>query len=255
MFLFSRFKKKLSLSELRRLSYLKKKLRSLFWRMRGKRIVYILHIGKTGGSALAYAVKNYLVTPKYRIIFCKHWITLSDIPKKDKAVFCIRHPVERFISGFYSRKFYDMPKPFFLWNPGEKKAYETFNTHNDLALGLSSKDPKIRQEAICAMQSIEHIRSFYSDWFRSEEYFLSRLKDILFIGLTERLDQDFEKLKKILYMKESIKLPKDKQHAHVGSYNVRLDEEAKCNLLNWYKDDIKFYNFLKEAAKQINLKL
>ena len=121
MFLFSRFKKKLSLSELRRLSYLKKKLRSLFWRMRGKRIVYILHIGKTGGSALAYAVKNYLVTPKYRIIFCKHWITLSDIPKKDKAVFCIRHPVERFISGFYSRKFYDMPKPFFYGTQEKKK--------------------------------------------------------------------------------------------------------------------------------------
>ena len=76
-----------------------------------KTIVHILHIGRTGGSAIKYTLKEYVhseykpvVTDKYAIFHHEHYFKLKDIPEGEKAVFFVRDPVQRIYSGAYVPK-------------------------------------------------------------------------------------------------------------------------------------------------------
>jgi len=75
----------------------------------------------------------------------------------------------------------------------------------------------------------------------------------LFIGSTERLDEDFKLLKEVLRLKEHIQLTKNRTKGNINKhlYDSRLNDEARANLLEWYENDIEFYNFLEKTAKQI----
>ena len=46
----------------------------------GKKRVHFLHIGKTGGTAINYALKNHLITSRYVISMHLHGVKLRDIP-------------------------------------------------------------------------------------------------------------------------------------------------------------------------------
>ena len=67
-------------------------------------VVHILHIRKTGGSAVKESLGPYTMTDKFRIKLHGHSFTLKDVPKGEKVVFFLRDPFTRFVSGFYSRK-------------------------------------------------------------------------------------------------------------------------------------------------------
>lgn len=72
-------------------------------RIQGKKPVHLLHIGKTGGSAVKHTLKQYPPNNRYAVHLHKHGVKLSDIPKGNMVIFVVRDPVSRFISGFYSR--------------------------------------------------------------------------------------------------------------------------------------------------------
>ncbi len=69
--------------------------------------IHFIHIGKTGGTAVKYALQDYNATVlgcRYEIILHNHNFKLKDIPIGEKFFFFVREPIDRFISGFYSRK-------------------------------------------------------------------------------------------------------------------------------------------------------
>ncbi len=66
--------------------------------------IHFLHIGKTGGTAVKYALSSYSKNEKYEIILHGHETKLKDIPNGEKFFFFLRNPITRFTSGFYSRK-------------------------------------------------------------------------------------------------------------------------------------------------------
>src|SRR5262245_9750479 len=181
--------------------------KALPYRLQGKSIVHILHIGKTGGSAVNDALRANLDTRTYKIELHGHGFALDEVPVGDKVVFLVRDPISRFVSGFFSRKRMGEPRYHIPWSPGEAAAFRSFGTPNELAIALSSEDSNTRESAVQAMKSIQHVNSSYWDWFGTEEYFLARLPDILFIGFQETLDSDFLILRQKLNLSESIELP------------------------------------------------
>lgn len=214
-----------------------------------KQIVHLLHIGKTGGSAIKFALNNNLETSKYIVKVHGHNISMKDIPVGEKIIFFLRDPISRFVSGFYSRQRKGQPRYYFEWKALEKEIFTVFKTPNELAIALSNVYSKNHALAIEAMDSIQHLRH-YDNWYIDFEYFNSRLEDIFFIGFQESLDEDFVKLKEKLLLDNNCTLPTDDIGAHRNPKGLdrHLDNISKKVLTEHYKEDIKFYNLCKELA-------
>ena len=210
-----------------------------------KTLVHFIHIGKTGGTAVKHAIgikgKAYIDT-KQIIIGHKHSFSLEDIPVGEKCFFFLRDPIDKFISAFYSRKRKGMPRIYHEWNKEEKKAFSSFSTANELAKALDSEDKKEKNNAADAMNSINHIRSSYWDWFVDKNYFLNRKSDIIFIGNQKQLNADFIKLKNILDLPDHLHLPSDpvKMHKNPEKIDKHLDDQSIKNLKLWYAKDYEF---------------
>jgi len=224
------------------------------YRSEGLTVVHFLHIGKTGGTAIKDALKPVLTTDAYRIELHGHDVTLRDVPVGDKVFFFLRDPISRFVSGFYSRKRRGQPRHFSPWTRAEETAFQSFQTPNQLALGLSSQERQERLSALKAMRSIYHVKSHYRDWFQSEKYLLSRLPDILLIGFQESLEEDFELLKQLLGLPGWVSLPKDpiRSHRNPVSLKTDLDPEARGNLRRWYARDYDFLRLCKSLRAEID---
>tara|TARA_B100001750_G_C15452983_1_gene569995 strand:- start:111 stop:914 length:804 start_codon:yes stop_codon:yes gene_type:complete len=210
-----------------------------------KVIIHCMHIGKTGGTAIKFAMNlkgSAYIDDKYIIVGHRHSFSLKDVLPDEKCFFFVRDPIDRFISSFYSRKRKGMPRIYREWNKGEKKAFSKFNTPNELARALNSEDLNIKNDAIDAMKNIHHVKTSFWDWFISKEYFLSRKDDILFIGNQKKMDSDFIKLKNILELPDHFSLPRDpvKMHKNPEGIDKNLDDNAIKNLKSWYAKDYEF---------------
>lgn len=209
----------------------------------GKQIVHFLHIGKTGGSAIKDTLEKSPAKPRRYFIFLRtHGAHLKHIRQGEKVFFFLRDPVSRFVSGFYGRQRQDQPRYFVPWSPGERAAFERFQTPNQLALALSSPEAEEQEEARKAMGAIQHVSSSYWDWFGDPDYFLSRKADIFFIGRQHRLKEDFAILKAKLGLPEDLELPDGDTRAHRNPAGLSraLDAAAETNLKEWYKKDYEF---------------
>lgn len=215
----------------------------LLQKMQGKQLVHLLHIGKTGGTNVKHAIKACANTNRpYGIYLHGHNTTLRDVPAGEKVVFFLRDPISRFVSGFYSRQRQGHPRYFSPWTPDEKVAFELFSTPNQLAVSLSSSSIEEKEKAEMAMRSIYHVRDSYWKWFECEQYFMSRLSDIFFIGFQETLSEDFEILKSKLCLPSGSTLTDDKIQGHRNPEGLvrRLDDLAITNLQIWYEHDFQF---------------
>lgn len=224
-----------------------------YLKVRNKKKVHFLHIGKTGGTAIKDALKSNLITQKYVIKLHSHDTTLHDIPEGEKVFFFVRDPISRFVSGFYSRKRKGRPRFNNEWSPDEKIAFEYFNTPNELAEALSSKDQIKRKLAQKSMNSIYHVKSSYWDWFGNKDYFLSRLDDILFIGTQENMEEDFKSLLSKLKYNININLPNDDIKAHKNPKNIdtTISTSSEKNLRKWYKEDFEFINLCIQSKNNL----
>jgi len=224
----------------------------MIYRLQGKQFVHMLHIGKTGGTALKHALRKQPVTHRYVVFLHPHRIRLRDIPEHELVFFFLRDPVSRFISGFYSRQRRGRPRIFSPWTTEETDAFRFFHTPNELALGLSAGARGTKDAAEKAMRSIQHVRDSFWYWFENEDYFLGRRPGILFIGRQENLGEDFELLKTKLGLYSRLSLPSDDLSAHRNppKLDTRLDEEAVRNLKEWYQAD---YRFLELCRTQIGV--
>jgi hypothetical protein len=224
---------------------LKQRVKGIFRKIFGKKPVHLLHIGKTGGTAVRSALKDHLNAGRYRIVLHGHNTTFRDIPVCERTVFFLRDPLKRFVSGFYSRQRQGQPRYFSAWNENEKSAFEYFQTPDQLACSLSSSDEDEKSRALEAMNSIIHVNTSYWDWFVNKEYCKSRIGDMFFVGFQERLNQDFETLKGRLALPNHVNLPTDdkKSHKNPSSLDTTLSDEAIRNLKAWYSGDYEFIDF------------
>ena len=67
--------------------------------------VNFLHVGKTGGTAVKWALRRAGLpdTPYGPVRVHRHTFRMRDVPPEDHVIFFVRDPIARFMSGFYSR--------------------------------------------------------------------------------------------------------------------------------------------------------
>lgn len=218
------------------------KTRKRLWTFSGKQVVHLLHIGKTGGTAVHEALDGHRRTSNSVILLDGHRIQLRHLPPGEKVVFFVRDPIARFTSGFYSRKRMGRPRFFGPWTEAEAAAFGRFDTPDALGLALDSDDENERLAAERAMRGIYHVRSSFWDWFGDEERFRDRIGDVLFVGRQERLAADFEKMKAILALPAHLALPADdvRSHRTPDGASRSLSEAAIAALKRWYRRDYDF---------------
>ncbi len=214
-----------------------------FWNtLLGRHDVHMLHIGKTGGTAIKAAIRQVPARLDVRLRLHRHKGKLVDVPRGDKVFFFVRDPLTRFISGFYSRHRQGRPHYLSPWSPAEATAFARFETPNALGNALALADPSNRAAAVAAMRGIRHVKSSYWEWFHDAAYFESRWSDVMFIGFQETLDSDFEHLKVLLNLPAHVQLPKDEATSHRSPAGLdrTLDDTSQAALREWYARDYEF---------------
>jgi hypothetical protein len=171
-----------------------------------------------------------------------HNITLRQIPKGDRVFFAIRDPIDRFVSGFYSRQRQGKPRINSPWTPAEAEAFGHFGTVDSLGRALTSTDLEERAAARTAMESISHVRVSYWNWFGNMRTFARRLDDLLLILWVPELTTSFACLCDLLGLPDEPFLPDDDVLAHRNPAGVdrTLSVEARANLEAWYAQDRAF---------------
>jgi hypothetical protein len=216
-----------------------------------KNDIIFFHIGKTAGTKINLLFKKN-VSENINIIKTQHDLKKRHINLNQKYFFSIRSPINRFVSGFYSRKKKGQPRIYKEWSAEEKIAFKKFKSANQLAESLFLKNKK-GQDAIRAIQSIEHCNSDQIDWFSGSDFFgnnppLSIIRHEFFehdiILLCKKLNIKKEILKKI---KKEIKIKE-----HYNNYNKikPLSKKAIFNLKKWYVKDVYFYKYCNDLIKK-----
>lgn len=203
--------------------------------------IFFIHVRKTGGGSIKIALRPFLES--HRIALWPHSKSLRQVPEGGKAILGIREPVSRFVSGFNSRLRKGLPKNHNPWSDDERAAFERFQTPNDLAEGLASKDRDTVAEAQRSMKSIAHVRHRYVATFGSSEYLSGRAKDVLMVIHQPEMAHDFEVLKRLIGLPASAHLTDDPVQAHrtPAGFSSDLSEQGRRAIEQWYAEDIGIY--------------
>ena len=220
---------------------------SAIGRLRGQRVVHMLHIRKTGGTAVKAALRDIAPVPGLRLVLNAHRVPLRGLPAADDVFFFLRDPVARYISGFESRRREGRPAHYHPWNRLERRAYERFQTAEALALALTSDDPEQRDVAEQAMNGIMHVRSRLSDWLGDRSLLEARRERIILVGWQETLTTDFQRLVDLLGLPVATNLPTHEAAAHRSSPDEppeELSDEAAATIRDWYASDYRLIDDL-----------
>lgn len=204
--------------------------------------ISFLHIGKNAGTQVMH-IAEQLESFDINITGCGHGVKLSNLSDDSKYFFSIRNPINRFRSGFYSRKRKGMPRIYSEWNKHEARAFESFEHANDLAEALFCKSDR-GYSAAKAIQSISHTAMQQIDWFTRTGYL--EHEPPIWIIRQEVFEDDMNMLFKRLGLALSISdvdLAQDQETAHKNDYSETpvLTELAVANLKTWYARDFVFY--------------
>jgi hypothetical protein len=210
--------------------------------------VQFIHVSKAGGSALRYAIREArkqksgkLETEWGPIWGHNHQFRLSDLEEGDVAVFALRDPVSRFMSGFYSRLRQGLPRYYVRWTSAERQAFEWFPTPQELADALGERWGTKRGRARFAMKSIRHLNRPMTFWTGKPSYLERNLDRVLYVARQETLSEDWERLKELLDLPRGLALTKDEVIAHKTEYvgDRTLSEKGTAAVRAWYADDYK----------------
>jgi hypothetical protein len=215
--------------------------------------LHFLHVGKTGGTAIKRALRSADVrsTPFGRLVLHSHRFTLRDVPENDFVLFCLRDPVSRFASGFYSRRDKGRPRHFFEWSPEEAVAFAAFATPEQLAGALAGDDPERRALAEFALRKVQHL-GLQRRIVGPLPELRRRLDHVVLIGRQETLGADWAQLKALLNLDPDLALPTDPVEAHRRTTDERpdFDEAQLAALRAWYAPDYRVLRFCEEVRRE-----
>lgn len=217
--------------------------------------VHLIHIRKTGGTAVKHAIREIDETPETRfgrLYMHPHRIKLRDLPHDDPVFFFLRDPVARFVSGFYSRLRKGQPRHFKEWSPLERAAFTVFDSPQGLAAALASRHHSDHAAAIRAMDSIRHVRRHMTEWFGGVHTLKKNLQRVLYVARQETLAADWERIKDLLDLPRDLSLPGSPLEAHRGdpSDDRRLDARARKALHRWYAADYRLVKLCDRVRAQ-----
>ena len=154
--------------------------------LQGQEVVHLLHIYKTGGTALKRALNSVGCTRRFRFFTHKHSVTLRSVPRGQQFIVFVRDPVDRFVSGFYCRHRQGRPTYFTPWSEAEAVTFARYASPNEIGEALSAGRGEARL-ARDAMQSLDRMITPFSHWLGPQDYLRSRIDDLLLVGRQETL--------------------------------------------------------------------
>ncbi|HEX8553351.1 MAG TPA: sulfotransferase family 2 domain-containing protein [Sphingomonas sp.] len=201
--------------------------------------VHVLHIGKTGGTAVKHVLRPF--ADQGLFVLHGHAHRLRDCPADALVFFVVRHPVDRFVSAFNSRLRQGRPRHDVPWSRKERLAFRIFPSPNHLAEAIGSRNPLTRAAARWAMRGIGHVGTPLSYWLESADYLTNRGQVI--IGTMHDLDRDLNRVLAIAGAPSRAILPSDPLTAHVTppGMSTALSEQGRAHLTCWLKEDIALY--------------
>lgn len=211
--------------------------------------VHFIHIGKTGGTAIKHILRKSgrayrpehgeepnerQLTPYGPLAIQPHRFHLKDVPEGDVAFFCLRDPIERFFSAWYSRQNEGRPRYYAPWSDEERVTYERYPTPQRLAAGLAAGE----EEAEWGMDHILHVPPMYKKLARPKnlDAYLDR---IVYIARQETLNADWENIKRILELPPRLWLPEGYAANKGAKQDTSLDDAAREALLAYYERDYR----------------
>jgi hypothetical protein len=231
-------------------------------------MLHFIHIAKTGGTSL----EEYL--NENNIKFIAHHLVEPEIPFDDdnRILILLRNPFKRFVSCFnyYHSILNQNLQPFYedinninaetclspyytftkitknyFFSPEIDSFLHFFKDSNHLAESLSCNDENIRKnaETLCNYNHFLGL-AFYFKY--DADLFQKYLKNIIWIGRLENIDEDILSLQKILKVENKntkLKNLKNNQKYHLSK---DLSDIAKKNLINFYKKDFEFFDILRD---------
>lgn len=211
--------------------------------------LHFLHIAKTGGTALRETLKPF----NEQIKLHNHPFRMADMPPRGRAIFVVREPVERFVSGFNSRLRKGQPRHKLAWTPGEERAFTRFTTPNALAEAITSADAEEQAAAHDAMTSLIHAARPLVYWTGEIAEFEARRDRVAWIGHQPTLTADFDVLKRAAGLPDAVALPSDpvRSHATPAGYDKTLSETGHANIAQWFKADYPVYRACLEVREQL----
>ena len=221
-------------------------------------VIHLLHIGKTGGSALSGILrksKALISANGFALERHGHKGSIEEVLRKDpgKVMFFVRHPVSRFVSAFNSRLRMGLPGHYTRWTPGETAAFALFKEPDALASALTSNDRKIRAAAAVSMTEIGHIRQPIEKWTGKPKVLARQHEVVFFIGVQETFDDDCRALLRKFRVDDTLPSMSERR-AHVApqGMSTALSERAIANLMKWYQNDVAIYDWCMENRSIIN---
>lgn len=218
----------------------------------------MIHIGKTGGTALKTMFNSKRDELKSKGLSFKgrnHKATFEDVleDRCENVIFFVRHPVGRFVSAFNSRLRQGAPRHHSAWTGRESLIFRAFKEPNALAEALSSERRNLAKAAEWSMRSINHVKDHMSKWLFSIDYLERNREYIFYLGTTETMDQDVEKLfNKIGISPPGQELDEVASHKTPAGFSKTLSDVAVENLTRWYAEDIKMYEWCLANRDEIN---
>jgi hypothetical protein len=215
-----------------------------------------IHIGKTGGSTLLNIFKdNNLNIPEYH--FNKNY------KLNEKYIIWLRNPLTRFVSAFNMEHHFitfdyknmnveDVTKKNCMWpkvirnliiskrnyviHPRFDELIRFFENANSLAESLTSTDIERKEKAVELMNFNTKGHIFRGiGWYLNNGVFVKRRNDnIIFVGKMETMNEDIDKLKKVINNPLKIR-----NSTMINSFSPKqskyLSPLAIQNLIDFYK--------------------
>ena len=207
--------------------------------------VNILHIGKTGGSAIRDSLKQFdqQMTTHGVLNFIGHHGKLNT---DAKYVFFLRNPVKRFVSSFLSGLRQGKPRYDSPWSHAEAYFFNKFKTPNQLAEALFEDN-----EASLAILHLRHVNRPFSSYLGDIQHINKCQDNILYVGVMETLEHDFNQICNLLNVKSDLIKDEVISHKTPKEYdNIKfLSEKGKQNIKRLYDYDYKIFELLRNIGK------
>lgn len=217
----------------------------------------IIHVGKTGGSYLKRVLNMLGADPRQATMF-PHTMTVPKALEKfpeSRVVFAVREPLSLFVSGFNTRLRKGKPLYNAEWSDTEAISFRIFATPNALAEALDSEDQCMKACAEFAMHSIFHVNRSLKHYLGSAGYLEEVKSRIAFILDQKTLDDDIARYVTRLDLdagKVSAISGTQSRHETPPGYQTELSPRARANLLAWYAEDIKIFEWCRANKSGVN---
>jgi hypothetical protein len=216
--------------------------------IKGKELVYYMHINKAGGTSVLEAMKRLGVeSPTSFVVLMPHQFGLKKIPWGAKVACIIRRPETRFASGFEHMYRKGYPSYQVEWTEEEAAIFQRFRTFDQLVDATLSSEGTAQEAAQYAWRHIFHLKLSYAHYFGDVEYLRSQRHRIVFVGEVETMEADWERMFSRFYGKA---VPMQRQNALQSQRSVegRVSEA----IARIYPEEEALYRELLRIKAELN---